>query len=40
MEEGGRKRALLLEKYGIKELRRRQGILYSFCFDLKRFFGI
>ena len=40
MDDDSEKRARLLEKYGIKELRRRQGILYSFCFDLERYFGI
>lgn len=30
----------MLNRHGVKELRRRQGILYSFCFDLKRYYGI
>ena len=33
-------RDILEKKYGLKEMRRRQGILYGFCFDLRRYFGL
>ena len=31
---------ILVEKNGISETRRRQGILYAFCYDLIKYFGL